>query len=501
MTHADEAATQTAIADLETAAIAAGGLHGPAVITPSNDGAVARVTFVMPGSQNDPANHATVERLRGEVIPSVFADVPEVDAYVSGAAASVLDSTKIFSDGLPMVFAFVLGLSFLLLLVAFRSIVIPTTAILLNLLSMAAAYGVLTLVFQDGWLAGSIGVTPGPVIEAFVPLFVFTIVYGLSMDYHLFILTRIKEARDQGLDSREAVARGISVTAGTITSAAAIMVIVFAVFVTMKFASIQQLGLGLAVAVFIDATIIRTILLPATMRLLGDWNWYLPKALGWLPHVTIEVESHDGPADSAPVGQPAGTASRSAARRRSGPAPGPDRIGNSHNPKPGGALRARPALRFPVEPRPATRRGRPCRRSRDRPDGVRPARAHPRCIASATAQRRSSQMTNAISMVGLTKHYKGVQALTDLTLDVPAGTIFGFLGPNGAGKTTALKVLAGLARPTAGRRDPQRRRRVGRRRPPPRARLPRAGPAVLRLDDRPRDPPLRRPLPRHRRRH
>ena len=169
VTHADQAATQTAIAELETAAIAAGGLHGPAVITPSNDGAVARVTFVMPGSQNDPANHATVERLRDEVIPSVFADVPEVDAYVSGAAASVLDSTKVFSDGLPMVFAFVLGLSFLLLLVAFRSIVIPTTAILLNLLSMAAAYGVLTLVFQDGWLARSIGITPGPGHRGFRP--------------------------------------------------------------------------------------------------------------------------------------------------------------------------------------------------------------------------------------------------------------------------------------------------------------------------------------------
>jgi RND superfamily putative drug exporter len=306
VTHADQTATQAAIADLEPAAIAAGGLHGPAVITPSNDGAVARVTFVMPGSQNDRANHATVERLRADVIPSVFADVPGVDAYVSGPAATVLDSTKVFTDGLPRVFAFVLGLSFLLLLVAFRSIVIPTTAILLNLLSMAAAYGVLTLVFQDGWLAQSIGITSGPVIEAFVPLFVFTIVYGLSMDYHLFILTRIKEARDQGLDSREAVARGISVTAGTITSAAAIMVIVFSVFVTMKFASIQQLGLGLAVAVFIDATIIRTVLLPATMRLLGDWNWYLPKALGWLPHVTIEVESHDGPTESAPVGQPVG---------------------------------------------------------------------------------------------------------------------------------------------------------------------------------------------------
>ena len=148
--------------------------------------------------------------------------------------------------------------------------------------------------------------TPGPVIEAFVPLFVFTIVYGLSMDYHLFILTRIKEARDQGLDSRAAVARGISVTAGTITSAAAIMVVVFSVFVTMKFASVQQLGLGLAVAVFIDATIIRTILLPAAMRLLGDWNWYLPGFLGWLPHVTIEVEPTDDSGDRAPIDVPAG---------------------------------------------------------------------------------------------------------------------------------------------------------------------------------------------------
>ena len=307
VTHADEPATQAAIAELETAALAAGGLRGPAVVTPSTDGSVARVTFVMPGSQNDRANHATVDHVRNDIVPAVFGGLPGVDAYVSGAAASVLDSTRTFSDGLPMVFAFVLGLSFLLLLVAFRSIVIPTTAILLNLLSMGAAYGVLTLVFQDGLLARSIGVTPGPVIEAFVPLFVFTIVYGLSMDYHLFILTRIKEARDQGLDSREAVAKGISVTAGTITSAAAIMVVVFAVFVTMKFASIQQLGLGLAVAVFIDATIIRTVLLPATMRLLGDWNWYLPGFLGWLPHVTIEVEPDGSDTGAAPVVLPAGS--------------------------------------------------------------------------------------------------------------------------------------------------------------------------------------------------
>jgi RND superfamily putative drug exporter len=307
VTNADDPATQAAIGELESAALAAGGLNGPAVVTPSTDGSVARVTFVMPGTQNDQSNHDTVNRLRGDVIPAVFDDLPGVDAYVSGPAAAVLDGTKTFSDGLPTVFAFVLGLSFLLLLVAFRSIVIPTTAIALNLLSMGATYGILTLVFQDGWFASAIGITPGPVIEAFVPLFVFTIVYGLSMDYHLFILTRIKEARDQGLDSREAVARGISVTAGTITSAAAIMVVVFAVFVTMKFASIQQLGLGLAVAVFIDATVIRTVLLPASMRLLGDWNWYLPGFLGWLPHVTIEVEPDDEATDPAPDVHPHGT--------------------------------------------------------------------------------------------------------------------------------------------------------------------------------------------------
>ena len=185
--------------------------------------------------------------------------------------------TKVYADGIPLIFGFVLGLSFLLMLVAFHSIVIPIKAILLNLLSVAAAYGVLVLVFERGWFAGPLGITPSGVIESWVPLFIFTILFGLSMDYHLFILTRIKEARDRGLESRAAVAKGISVTAGVITSAASIMVVVFAVFVTLKFVFIQQLGLGLAVAVFIDATIIRSILLPASMTLLGDWNWWMPR--------------------------------------------------------------------------------------------------------------------------------------------------------------------------------------------------------------------------------
>jgi putative drug exporter of the RND superfamily len=302
VTHANEPATQAAIADLKTAALADGGVGEPMTVEPSADGTVARVSFVMPGDQNDPVNHATVARFRDTIIPAVFGRVAGVEAYVSGAAASVMDNTKIFTDGIPLVLAFVLGLSFLLLLVAFRSIVIPATAICLNLISTAAAYGIMTLVFQDGWLADPIGIVPGPVIESFVPLFVFTIVYGLSMDYHFFILTRIKEARDRGLDSKSAVGRGISITAGTITSAAAIMVVVFAVFVTMKFAMIQQLGLGLAVAVLVDATIIRSIVLPAAMTLLGDWNWYLPSFLGWLPRVTIEAEPEvDVPHEGKPA--------------------------------------------------------------------------------------------------------------------------------------------------------------------------------------------------------
>ena len=293
VTGADEPATQAALGTLETAALAAGGVSSPVTSEASADKSVARISFVMPGDQNDPANQATVERFRSTVIPSVFEGLPGVKAYVSGDAATVRDTTQIFTDGIPLVFAFVLGLSFLLLLVAFRSVVIPATAITLNLLSTAAAYGIMTLVFEDGWFAHAIGVTPGPVIESFVPLFVFTIVYGLSMDYHFFILTRIKEARDRGLDSKTAVGHGISVTAGTVTSAAAIMVVVFAVFVTMKFAMVQQLGLGLTVAVFVDATVIRSILLPAVMRLLGDWNWYLPSFLAWLPRVTIEAEADE----------------------------------------------------------------------------------------------------------------------------------------------------------------------------------------------------------------
>jgi len=258
----------------------------------------------MQGGRNDEANRAIVREVRNELRPELFGALmgQGIGVYVSGQAARTIDVTGIYTDAQPRIFAFVLGLSFLLMLVAFRSIVIPIKAILLNLLSTGAAFGVLVLVFRDGWFAEPLGIVPGGVIESWVPLFVFTILFGLSMDYHLFILTRIKEARDRGLDSRAAVARGISVTAGTITRAASLMVVVFAVFLTFKFVFIQQLGLGLAVAVFIDATLIRSVLLPATMTLLGDWNWWLPRWLEWLPRITIESgsdEPEEGAAKSA----------------------------------------------------------------------------------------------------------------------------------------------------------------------------------------------------------
>ena len=295
---------QKAIDELKARVLALPGIVGEPDEFQSINAGTSLIAFPMTGGRNDEVNRETVRVVRSEIRPELFGGFEDVDVYVSGGAARVIDITGIYSDATPRIFAFVLGLSFLLMLIAFRSIVIPIKAILLNLLSTAASFGVMVLVFHEGWFAKELGIVSGGVIESWVPIFVFTILFGLSMDYHLFILTRIKEARDRGLDSRAAVARGISVTSGTITSAASIMVVVFAVFVTFKFVFIQQLGLGLAVAVFIDATLIRSVLLPATMTLLGDWNWWLPRWLGWLPNVTIEGASAEPELDPAPAPVP-----------------------------------------------------------------------------------------------------------------------------------------------------------------------------------------------------
>ena len=292
VTRADEAPTKAAIEKLTQAVLAIDGISEPATTFTSTDGHVALVSYVMAGGSNDLRNQDIVREVRSTVVPAAFSGVSGAEVYVTGDAAYTLDIVDFYARGMPLIMAFVLTLSFLLLLVAFRSVVIPIKAILLNLLSTGAAYGVLVWVFQDGNGADLLGFKPGP-IEGFIPVFIFTILFGLSMDYHVFILTRIKEARDRGLPSNEAVARGIAITSGTVTSAAAIMVVVFGVFVTLELTIIKQLGLGLAVAVFLDATVVRSVLLPATMRLLGDWNWWLPRWLDWLPHVTVEGDSDE----------------------------------------------------------------------------------------------------------------------------------------------------------------------------------------------------------------
>jgi uncharacterized membrane protein YdfJ with MMPL/SSD domain len=217
---------------------------------------------------------------------------------VSGDAASSADFASQLNSRLPLIFAFVFGLAFVLLLVTFRSIVIPIKAIILNLLSVGAAYGVLVLIFQQGHGASLLGFTSNGGVANWLPLFLFVVLFGLSMDYHVFILSRIRELYERGMSNDEAVKQGIATTGGTVTSAAIVMVGVFAVFVTLTFIDFKEMGLGLAVAVLIDATIIRGVLLPASMKLLGDWNWYLPRWLEWMPRF-------GGEGDAAPARQPA----------------------------------------------------------------------------------------------------------------------------------------------------------------------------------------------------
>src|SRR5215207_2058720 len=274
---------------LESGVAARPGLfEGKPSLEYSSDKTVAIVTLPTEGTGTDDLSNRAVDALRGDIVPSTVGKLDGVQAYTTGEASATGDFNDAMIGHLPLVFAFVLSAAFLLLLVTFRSIVIPLKAIVLNMLSVGAAYGLLTLVFQNG-LGESLGLGSGP-IAAWLPLFLFVILFGLSMDYHVFILTRIREAFDRGMSTGDAVAHGIKITAGTVTSAAIVMVAVFSMFAMSSELQMQQMGIGLAAAVLIDATIIRGVLLPATMKLLGDWNWYLPRKLGWLPKVTVEPE-------------------------------------------------------------------------------------------------------------------------------------------------------------------------------------------------------------------
>jgi RND superfamily putative drug exporter len=257
-------------------------------VTISKNKTVAQVMIPIAGKGTDEASVNALTTVRDDLVPSTVGKVPGVEVAVGGDTAVTKDYTELVKQNAPIVFLFVLGLAFMLLLVTFRSLVIPIKAIVLNLLSVGAAYGVLVLVFQDGHGEKLLGFESTGAIEPWLPLFLFVILFGLSMDYHVFILSRVREAFDRGMTTEDAVSHGIKSTASTVTSAAIVMVAVFGVFATLSSVIFKQLGIGLAVAILLDATLVRAILLPATMKLLGDKNWYLPKKLGWLPHIEHE---------------------------------------------------------------------------------------------------------------------------------------------------------------------------------------------------------------------
>ena len=287
-------AVTSAISELRKEALATGVGREPVQVNTNAAHTITTVSFPLAGNGDNATSDHALDRLRSTLIPATLGQVDGVQADVSGETAVNQDQTTMLKRNAPLVFGFVLSLAFVLLLVTFRSIVIPVKAIILNLLSVAAAYGVLVWVFQQGHGASLLSFTPTDGVAPWLPLFLFVILFGLSMDYHVFILSRIKELVDGGMPTDEAVARGIKSTAGTVTSAALVMVGVFLIFVTLSIVDFKEFGIGLASAILIDATIIRGVLLPATMKLLGDWNWYLPAPLQWLPRFHTEIPEASG---------------------------------------------------------------------------------------------------------------------------------------------------------------------------------------------------------------
>jgi uncharacterized membrane protein YdfJ with MMPL/SSD domain len=284
----DAPSVRGAIAELKRKALATGRVHEPITIDTNREGTIANITVPIDGTGTDAASNASLAALRDDVVPETVGALPGTEAGVTGLTAEWKDELDQMKSKLPLVVAFVLVFAFGLMLVSFRSIVVAAKAIVLNLLSVAAAYGVLVLVFQHGVGKGLLGFSSTAGISPIVPLLLFVILFGLSMDYHVFIVNRIREAFDRGATMDDAISQGIRSTAGVVTSAALVMVAVFSIFATLSMLFFKQFGVGLAVAVLIDATIVRAVLLPATMKLLGDRNWYLPSWLEWLPQIEAE---------------------------------------------------------------------------------------------------------------------------------------------------------------------------------------------------------------------
>jgi uncharacterized membrane protein YdfJ with MMPL/SSD domain len=284
------APVRAAIQQLHDQALATGQLSEPSGVEVSPDKTVAVVALSVKGSGTDAASERSLEVLRSEVVPATVGKLAGAEVAVTGVTAGTKDFTDVVTARAPVVFLFVLGLAFILLLVTFRSIVVPIKAIVLNLLSVGAAYGVLVLVFQDGHGEKLLDFQSVGGIAPWIPLFLFVILFGLSMDYHVFVLSRVREAVNRGMNNDDAVAHGLKSTAGVVTSAALVMVAVFGSFALASDQLAKQIGVGLTAAILIDATIIRAVLLPASMKLLGERNWYLPKRLSWLPKLEHEPE-------------------------------------------------------------------------------------------------------------------------------------------------------------------------------------------------------------------
>jgi putative drug exporter of the RND superfamily len=261
------------------------------------NGRAATISIPLVGDPDHSQARRGLERLRTDLVPAAFAGT-DTDVLVGGTTAENTDYTEVINHWLPLVLTFVLGLSFILLTVVFRSVVLSATAVVLNLLSVGAAYGLLVLVFQDGVGASLLGLQRVERVEAWVPVFLFSVLFALSMDYHVFLLSRIRERYAQTGDTADAVVHGIAATGRIITGAALIIVVVFAGFAAGELVMFQQMGFGVAIALLVDATLIRMIIVPAVMTVLGKWNWYLPNWLNWLPELHVEGDSDPAAAPS-----------------------------------------------------------------------------------------------------------------------------------------------------------------------------------------------------------
>jgi RND superfamily putative drug exporter len=285
---ADDVQSPEVLAEIQALTDAAVGtdvMNQPVDVSINPAGTVAVVSIPVVGNGSDGPSNEALDALRDDIVPATVGSLADTEVAVTGMTAQTRDFDGQMYTTAPLVFGFVLLLAFLLMLVTFRSLVIAIKAVILNLLSVAAAYGVLVLVFQEGWGKALLGFEATGGIDPFLPILLFVILFGLSMDYHVFILSRVRESYDDGLSTRAAVAHGIKTTAGVVTSAAIVMVGVFSIFGVLQAMIFKQFGVGLAAAILIDATVIRAVLLPASMSLLGRWNWYLPGWLEWLPRI------------------------------------------------------------------------------------------------------------------------------------------------------------------------------------------------------------------------